>query len=352
MKKLVSLMLVVLLFLTAGCKKAPEQDETGALLPPEVLEEQTEGVDETQEQAESADETKEQTDAEKPFQVFPEEQPSADSSGEKNSGNAEPQEQASTITKTVFNNGKHRAWTPISLDGVPRGPRANVSYLPIEKLEDLRKTYNLSEFIVFKGTKQGLITPIEEFSTFWEDFKPLYCETTLRISKVFYGDIQVGDVITCKENYRVYESDGKVTHYSLWDNEEPISDNEEYIFILKKQNVPSSNGEVLYEGAGIYRSFHKVADYNAYKSKVQNGTAIDREILSYEVLDYYLNQPETKLDLRKEALQYVENIPENATEEEILQALPEDKKELFDRMIKQYGTVTAVSNETVENAIS
>ena len=45
-------MLVVLLFLTASCKKAPEQDETGALLPPEVLEEQTEGVDETQEQAE------------------------------------------------------------------------------------------------------------------------------------------------------------------------------------------------------------------------------------------------------------------------------------------------------------
>ncbi len=234
--------------------------------------------------------------------------------------------------------------TPISFEGLEVRESGNADYIPVKHLADIQEAYTLDRTIVFRGIIEGLRTPIELYDK-WEDkYLPEYCETKLRVLQPLYGDIRQGDIITHREDVKVFESEGEIV---LQTNKgiSFIEDNKEYIFILFKIDKKSSEDEPLYDGFSADDYFNEVADYDTYKAEALNTPLSEYENFGYEVLDYYLNQPETKLDLQKEAMKYAENIPEGATEAEILQALPEEQKELFDRMINQYGTITAEKNK-------
>ena len=70
-----------------------------------------------------------------------------------------------------------------------------------------------------------------------------------------------------------------------------------------------------------------------------------REYFGYDVMRYYLSNPNTKLDLYWEVSKYVENLPKKATQEELLQAVPQEHQALFHRMIKQYGVIEPVPDQ-------
>lgn len=229
--------------------------------------------------------------------------------------------------------------TPISFEGLEVRQSGVADYIEVKHLSDIQEVYALDRTIVFRGIIQGLRTPIEVYDK-WEDkYLPEYCETKLRVLQPLYGDIQTGDIITHREDVKVFENEGEVVLQTK-EGVSFIEENKEYIFILFKIDQKSSEEEPLYDGFSADDYFNEVADYETYRSEALTAEKGEYKNFGQEVLDYYLNQPEIKLDLKKEALKYVENIPEDATDEEILQALPEEQKELFERLIEQYGTVT------------
>ena len=226
---------------------------------------------------------------------------------------------------------------PISFEDAELKSEDSANYMPLNDFSEFKSRYDLEHFIVFIGEKDALSIPVDAYENFKNVYYPDHCETPLRVSKVFYGDVQVGDRIFCREWIKVFKEETGVTIYTQ-EGVAPIAEGEEYLFILSDTDQKSTSGTDLYGTTSSHFTYHKVSDYDVYKEKVQNGTASSRERFGYEALNYYLNQPETKLELRKEALKYVESIPEDATEEEILDALPQEQKELFKSMITQYGT--------------
>lgn len=233
--------------------------------------------------------------------------------------------------------GGMKASKPISFEGLEvQASAAQADYQTYQHFSEIRERYNLSKSIVFRGVKEGLSTPIQEYDE--DGAKGLaYCETDLRVLEVFYGNVQVDDIISHKEWVEVVERDG-ITYVLTPDGVDPIEENEEYIFILSKLNQSSSEGNDIYGTYSLHYSYHKVSDFETLKDKVTAGTATERENFGYEVLDYYLGQPSTELDLQLEASKFVDNLSEGATEEEILAELPDEQQKLFEKMIEQYGT--------------
>lgn len=242
------------------------------------------------------------------------------------------------LTGCSRSQGKIKIGSPVSSKGLEVRESGTADYIAVKHLADIQEAYALDRTIVFRGVMEGLRTPIEIYDK-WEDrYLPEYCETKLRVLEPLYGDIRQGDVITHREDVKIFENEGKVI---LQKNEgiSFIHEDKEYIFILFKIDKKSSEDEPLYDGFSGDDYFNEVAAYDTYKAEALNTPKGEYENFGYEVLDYYLNQPETKLDLQKEAMKYAENIPEDTTETEILQALPEEQKELFERLVKQYGTL-------------
>ncbi len=230
-----------------------------------------------------------------------------------------------------------KAGKPLSFDGLEVYSGGSANYMPYDSLKSIKKDYRLDQTVVFRGKKAGLSTPIQEYNK--DGSKGLsYCETDLQVLEVFYGDIQVNDIISHQEWISVVNQDG-IVYLQSTDATPPIAENEEYIFILSKNAEKNRSGKDFYGTYSLHHSYHKLADYETFKAKVQNGTATMRERFGYEVLNYYyLNQPDTAIDLHLEASKYVDGLSENATEEEILQSLPNEQKILFNKMIERYGT--------------
>ncbi len=290
MKRLLSALLILLMIFATGCDKADEKNEPGSSF------------------------FTEKTDI--PFK------------------DSEKTSVPETVVTTEIKVG-----TPLSFEGLTVQSGGSANYLPIEHLEDIQDDYTLERTIVFRGVVEGLRTPIEVYHKFEDTYYPDYCETKLRVLEPYYGDIQKDDVVIHKEWVRVVKNEAAVTLQTT-EGYPPIYEEKEYIFILFKLDDLSIEKLPLYGGISGHYYFNEVENHASYKNKNQDGTATMRENFGYEILDYYLHQPETKLDLRKEASKYLENIPENATDQEILQALPQEKKDLFERMIDQYGTVS------------
>ncbi len=115
-----------------------------------------------------------------------------------------------------------------------------------------------------------------------------------------------------------------------------IENDTEYIFILQKGD-PEEKEDSYYTYVAKAHSYTKTADKEVLAQKVKEGTATELEQFQHSLLTYYENTENTKLDLYREASKYVKDLPEDATQQEILAALPQEHKDLFARMIQQYG---------------
>ncbi len=235
---------------------------------------------------------------------------------------------------------------PISFEGLPVYESGVIrDYISYTHLSEITEKFTLTGRVVFRGKKDGLSVPI---TTYREDGTKdwSYCETPIRVLEVFYGDLQAGDLVIHDEMVEI-ATQGEKTCLFLDPSLSPIAENEEYIFIFSVHKRETPVQGTRYGSISVHHSYHKIADYELYKQKVADGTATYRENFGFEVMDYYLNQPDTQLDLRQEASKYVEDLPKDATQEEILAALPKEHQDLFDRMIKKYG----VKNHTADDKI-
>ena len=313
MKKYIALLLIFLLICSTGCS-VPKQEQdaaTGSLV---------ENAPE-QQPTETPDKEKEKTEA-------PTEAPESE---------------------TPTQNELVKRGESLSFEGLPVYNGEPVgNYYSYTHLADMMDWYHLHNIVIFRGKKEGPSVPVTIFNDDGTEYHS-FCETPIRVLEVFYGDLQTGALITHDEQVRVVTKNGQ-TQLSVQSSFSPIAENEEYIFIFAVINGKAPTEGIRYGGISVHHSYHKLADYELYKQKVANGTATNRENFGYEVMDYYLNDPDTKLDLRREASKYVENLPENATQEEILKALPQEQQEFFDRMIKQYGVKKLTADDKIPGA--
>ncbi len=299
-------MMIIALLLTGLCGCGNKPEELG------VVDEMVEGGSQ---QKEEQKEPEEQNVSEE--QKAPEEQ-------------KEPEEQPTA-------NGEFGEYTggPISFEGLPVYESGiSQEYVSYVHLSDFKEKYTLDNRIVIRGKKDGLSVPAKKYR---EDgsFSRHYCETPIRVLEVYYGDVQPGDLLIHNEMITIGTQGEKICLF-VDSNAAPIEEDEEYIFIFNV--LENSKNEPRYGGISVHHSYHKIADYELYKQKVADGTATYRENFGFEVMDYYLHQPETKLDLHLEASKYVKDLPKDATQQEILEALPtKELRELFERMIEQYG---------------
>jgi len=202
---------------------------------------------------------------------------------------------------------------------------------PFSHFNAIRQRLNLEEYVIFKGTK------IKELPRDDVLEKPVVLfPVVLQVTAPLYGDVQPNSTLTLYENIGTYAlGEDHFIQYNT--NEyERVEENTEYIFILKrKSNDAVPDAYFAYDAVAYTHT--KISDHASLAEKVKQGTASELEQFRYELLTYYLEAPDTKLDLRQEASKYVENLPEDATQEEILQALPQEQQALFNRMIQQYG---------------
>ncbi len=202
---------------------------------------------------------------------------------------------------------------------------------------------NLDTKIIIRGKKEGMSTPmtlLNDEGGVWEN----YCETKVKVSEAYYGDVKAGDVITLKESVRVKEVEGE--RYIFYpENTPPLAEGEEYILILFNLGKTSKDGGKLYTTISQHHSYHKISDYASYAQKVKEGTATQRENFGFEVMDYYLNHPDTRLDFKAEAAALAkENGQESsdrfsvaASREDQLASLTKEQQALLERMVAQYG---------------
>ena len=195
----------------------------------------------------------------------------------------------------------------------------------------IRQRLNLQEYVIFKGIK------IKELPQDDVLEKPVVLfPVVLQVTAPLYGDVQPNSTLTLYENTGTYAlGEDHLIQYDT--NEyERVEENTEYIFILKRK----SNGAVpdaYFAYDAVAYTHTKISDHASLAEKVKQGTASELEQFRYELLTYYREAPETGLDLYREAAKFVPELQPNATQEEILQALPQEQQALFNRMIQQYG---------------
>ncbi|MBQ8893466.1 MAG: hypothetical protein IJ043_03555 [Clostridia bacterium] len=186
----------------------------------------------------------------------------------------------------------------------------------------------MDDYVIFKGKKTGSLDALNESPRF-----PI----TLQVVTPYYGSVAAGQTIVMREILgTVYHGDDVIMPISSGDLEK-IEDNVEYVFILRKTADPST-GEEYYTYVSRNHTFSKTADRVALAKKMDQGVATELEKFRSSVLETYLGETDTKLDLYEEASKFVNVLSETATEEEILNALPTETKALFEAMIEQYGT--------------
>ena len=263
-----------------------------------------------------------------------------ESSGEK----VTPPLTATPWSDTSAQNELVKRGEPLSFEGLTVYTGEPVDrYIGYPDLFVFRDVHHLHDVVIFRGKKEGLSVPVTILNDDGTEGRT-FCETPIRVLEVYYGDLQAGALITHDEHVRVVAKDGE-TQLSVETLFSPIVENEEYIFLFSVSNGQAPLEGVRYGSIDVYNSYHKLADYELYKQKAANGTATMREYFGYDVMRYYLSNPNTKLDLYWEVSKYVENLPKKATQEELLQAVPQEHQALFHRMIKQYGVIEPVPDQ-------
>ena len=194
------------------------------------------------------------------------------------------------------------------------------------KLSELEESFTLQDYLVFKGRKTASLGDM--------GFRCMF-PIELKVEEVFYGDVQKGQTLVMREIIGTFRDDDVVFPVVSGDLEK-IEDDTQYIFILRK-TVDSETREEYYTYVSRNHSFSKVSDRAALASKVKSGKATKLEQFRSSVLETYLQEPDLKIDLRSEVTKLVGEQPRDATQEELLNALPAEQKALFEKLIRQYG---------------
>ena len=211
-------------------------------------------------------------------------------------------------------------------------------------LEDYTDSFNLQDYIIFKGIKkkdstQFLTIEDENLLTDWRS------ETPVEVLEAYYGDVQAGDEIIFDEFCAVIEVGGK--EFVVCDESTPpIKKNTEYILFLSKSSSPSSTGAPMYSYIAMYHSIHEfdsavtnsktTAQYVSAIGQDENDLSMHGKFKRDIFKKYYFEKDklDTKIDVAKEITKLNKAEYQNIT---TVDKLHKNDKALFTRLIKQYG---------------
>ncbi len=195
-----------------------------------------------------------------------------------------------------------------------------------EDFDAIKEAINLEDHIIFRGKKIG-----EEQS--YEIGEYTYFPIQLKVIEPLYGNVKREETIVLHEKVKFEINDDVILGALECDR---VKDNTDYIFILEKK-TDAAKGGVYYVNTSGDHSLSSFADKAMLAEKVKMGTATQIQRFRYSVLTAYESK-DLRLDLQAEAAKLMGNLSEDASSEEILNALPEKQRDLFRKMIAQYGT--------------
>ena len=135
-----------------------------------------------------------------------------------------------------------------------------------------------SHSIVFRGKVNGKSTQYRRTGGGRQ-----YNETPVLVQEVYYGDINVGDVINCYEDMFVHLHDGEpvLEYYSVCP---PLENDEEYLFILRDSEPMHEDGDNVYYVGHGYEPYIRISELGTLQSKKNLS---QREQRNLDALTYY-----------------------------------------------------------------
>lgn len=148
---------------------------------------------------------------------------------------------------------------------------------------------------------------------------------------MYYGDILAGDIISCREDYAVFNGSEKVK--LLYTTNMPVGENEYLYMLYRVDGIESLFGDKHYYH--IYSQINPI-DLDAYSKNDFSTSEIRDERIAAEIYNKYVVNNDTALDRDEEIKKNVKynkmhdagNADGTSTEKQL---------EIIDRLIQKYG---------------
>lgn len=209
--------------------------------------------------------------------------------------------------------------------------------ISFSSMDEFLMSGNPMNTIIFLGSKTGDNRQYIPINANTGDVEGLfYTHSKVNVEKVFYGDVENGDVITFKEWYAVFNGEAGYQSVEVC---QP-TDNGKYLYILSKGDETSLYGDAAYYQLGVWLG-HIPIDYYSKIDPAEIPEEYKQIQIAYDLYEKFVINNDTALDPQKE-LEKIEryNARVYGTAEPTAQ-----QKALVNEQLEKYGNKAQTSAE-------
>ncbi len=264
---------------------------------------------------------------------------------------------------------------PMDLEQVdlPINAHDGGTYRVFESWQKEREFIRLDHDIVVLAKKAGSSKQVTKFNGTML-CTSFYCETPIEILDVFYGDMRKGEQITLREEAAVLtDMEGKEAIQTY--GTPIVRADQTYLMVLQPIPALSSENKTMY-GESSYKHIFPIDDevknaktrdalIKVLDERREHGANANDKIFADLMAEYiYPKEPDLRINEMEEIRKMVsQNISftqkdsaergqltalrdnEDATKEQLREGLTDEQRELLDRMVKKYGTLSRATEK-------